>query len=414
MRILHTGDWHLGKNLEGHERIEEQEQFIDELVQIADTYQVQMILVAGDIYDHSNPPAKAERLFYEALRRLNNKGERIIVVIAGNHDHPERLAATAPLLYEEGIFLFGTIYDTVPKGTYSNFAIQHSGKGYMEIEVKGERVVLLTLPYPSEKRLNEIFTEELQEEEQQKAYSQRIGELLRQLAVHYQEDTINILVSHLYLGGGEESESERPIQLGGSLAVDIEEFPRGAQYIALGHLHRPQRIQGSQVTAYYAGSPIQYSKSEITYAKSVYIADVIPNKKPKVEQVFLKNYKPIEIWNCKSMGEALARCEEPCEYPHWTYLEIETEEVLHQEDIKTLRQLKKDIIEIIPRLKNIEEEQLVYEDPMDKTMEALFREFYTSQRQVPPTQELVELFLDIMENGGGEDETHSIEDSRAK
>ena len=94
-----------GKNLEGNERIKEQEQFIEELVGIVEENQVQMILVAGDVYDHSNPPAKAEQLFYKALKQLNNKGERIVVVIAGNHDQPERLTASVPLLYEEGIFI---------------------------------------------------------------------------------------------------------------------------------------------------------------------------------------------------------------------------------------------------------------------------------------------------------------------
>ena len=145
-------------------------------------------------------------------------------------------------------FLLGTFHDRIPAGKYPNFTIHQSGKGYMEIEFQGERVMLLTLPYPSEKRLNEIFTEEIEEEVQQKAYSKRIGELLQELSTHYREDTINLCVSHLYLGGGQESESERPIQLGGSLAVHIDEFPQDAQYIALGHLHRPQVIKEVKLT----------------------------------------------------------------------------------------------------------------------------------------------------------------------
>lgn len=403
MRILHTGDWHLGKNLEGNERIKEQEQFIEELVGIVEENQVQMILVAGDIYDHSNPPAKAEQLFYKALKQLNNKGERIVVVIAGNHDQPERLTASVPLLYEEGIFLLGTFHDRIPAGKYPNFTIHQSGKGYMEIEFQGERVMLLTLPYPSEKRLNEIFTEEIEEEVQQKAYSKRIGELLQELSTHYREDTINLCVSHLYLGGGQESESERPIQLGGSLAVHIDEFPQDAQYIALGHLHRPQVIKGSQVNAYYAGSPIQYSKSEIAYGKSVYIADLSPGQKAEVRKVFLHNYKPIEVWECKSIEEALQKCEEYQDQNNWVYLEIETDRVLQQEEIKSLRRIKKDIIEIVPKFKNVEKEGFEYEDPMNKTMEQLFCEFYRSQKQVDPTNEMVDLFLGIMQEEKGEE-----------
>ncbi|MGB9809167.1 MAG: metallophosphoesterase family protein, partial [Caldanaerobacter sp.] len=241
MRILHTSDWHLGKTLENFSRFEEQEKFLDDFVRMAEEYDVDMVIIAGDIYDSSNPPAKAEMLFYNTLKRLAN-GERVIIAIAGNHDNPDRLSAASPLAYEQGVILLGSIKIVVPTGDFGSFKVLNSGEGFFEVEIKGERAVVIALPYPSEKRLNEIFSESIEEEERQKSYSERVGELFKELSKNYREDTINIAVSHIYVAGGEEAGSERPIQLGGSFTMELKHLPEKAQYIALGHLHKPQRI----------------------------------------------------------------------------------------------------------------------------------------------------------------------------
>lgn len=106
MRILHTGDWHLGRTLEGRSRLAEQEAFLDELVQMVKEQQVDLVLMAGDVYDSVNPPAAAEAMFYEAAARLTETGCHL-AVIAGNHDQPERVAAVSPLVARRGISLVG-------------------------------------------------------------------------------------------------------------------------------------------------------------------------------------------------------------------------------------------------------------------------------------------------------------------
>ena len=93
MRILHTADWHLGKNLEGHSRLDEQEQFLNNFIDIVKLNNIDMVIIAGDIYDSSNPPARAEKLFYDTLKKISNNGETLTLVISGNHDNPERLIA---------------------------------------------------------------------------------------------------------------------------------------------------------------------------------------------------------------------------------------------------------------------------------------------------------------------------------
>ena len=90
-------DWHFGRALEGRSRMEEQIAFMDELVRIVEDQAIDLVLIAGDIYDSVNPPAAAEQLFYEGIARLANGGKRQVAIISGNHDHPDRLAASGPL-----------------------------------------------------------------------------------------------------------------------------------------------------------------------------------------------------------------------------------------------------------------------------------------------------------------------------
>jgi DNA repair protein SbcD/Mre11 len=410
MRFIHTSDWHLGKNLDGikNSRLDEQEKFIDEFVNIVEENNVDLVIIAGDIYDNGNPPARAEKLFYNALKRISKAGERAVLVIAGNHDNPERLVAASPLAYEHGVVMMGTPKSVVEKGTYGSFEVVDCEEGFIELMIKGENAVIITLPYPSEKRLAEVFIEESEDESRKKSYSERIGELFQNLSQKYREDTINLAVSHLFVVGGETSDSERSIELGGSLAVDAEKLPKGAQYIGLGHLHRPQRVRGTELKAYYSGSPIQYSKSEIGYSKCIYIVDVKPGEEAKVEEKFLSNYKPIEVWKCKGVEDAITRCKENSERDVWVYLEIETDEYISQEYMKQMNECKRDIIEIIPIIKGENEECVQAESIAERGMSELFKDFYRSIRKVEPEDEIMELFLkialDVEEGEGDSDE----------
>lgn len=402
MRILHTSDWHLGKSLEGVSRMDEQEKFIKDFVDIVEEKNVDMVIISGDIYDNSNPPARAERMFYGALKEICNNGKRLVLVIAGNHDNPERLAAASPLAYDQGVILLGRPKSSSEIGKCGEHKILDSGEGFVEVDVKGEKAVIITLPYPSEKRLNEILSESIEEEDRQKSYSARVGELFSSLSEKYREDTINLAVSHLFILGGEESDSERQIQLGGSLAVGIGAIPEKAQYVALGHLHKPQEIKG-KAKCFYSGSPLQYSKSEVGYTKCCYIVDVKAGEEAIVDKIYLKNYKPIEVWKCESVEEAIKKCEENCQKEIWVYLEIKTDKYITQEDIKTMKTLKKDILEIRPIIQSEDEENQEFYNIKEKSMGELFKEFYIKQRMVEPSNEVMEMFLSIAGEEEGEE-----------
>lgn len=128
MRFIHTSDWHLGKNLEGHSRIEEQKMFCSDFVKIVEDNDIDMVVIAGDIYDTANPSAEAEKLFYSTVSKIAANGKRCVVVIAGNHDSPERIEAASPLAFEQGILLFGNPLSKTSTGKFEGFEIVEAKK----------------------------------------------------------------------------------------------------------------------------------------------------------------------------------------------------------------------------------------------------------------------------------------------
>ncbi len=275
MKILHTSDWHLGKTLENRERLTEQREVLEELCQLTEAHAVDLVLIAGDVFDNFLPTAAAEELFFDTVERLAANGQRGVVIIAGNHDSPERLCAARQLAKRQGIILLGLPKSTAVLGQSAGGGVQvvESGAGWLELALPkvAEHAVLIALPYPSEARLEEVLTLGLDEKQLQEAYAEKIGWLFAELATHFRPETVNLALSHLFILGGETTESERPIQLGGAPTVPASKLPAAAQYVALGHLHKPQKAIGAKIPAYYSGSLLQYSFAEAGMEKAVYL-----------------------------------------------------------------------------------------------------------------------------------------------
>lgn len=422
MRILHTSDWHLGKSLEQINRIEEQREFIDCLCKTAQEQKIELVLVAGDIYDTYNPSAAAEELFYEAMDRLNDRGRRAVIVIAGNHDSPERLCAASPLAYKNGILLLG--YPGSDAGVHragdGHIRIVDSGPGWLELSVHGceHNAVVITLPFPSEARLEEVLSQQADEGLLQKAYSDRIGGIFSSLSLKFREDTVNLAVGHLFLRGGKESDSERSLQVGGALTVDPSVLPAGAHFVALGHLHRPQEIRGAPCPVFYSGSPLAYSFSEAEHAKAVYVIDAMPGKKAEVKPLILDCGKPLRRWFASDgIGQALAWCEEGRDANAWIDLEIATDRIFTSEEQRKLRLLHPGIVNIRPVLKTEAVEAVSLRSREGRRIEELFSDYYKHRMQAEIPAELAQAFMDILNDreddtdgptGGGEaDETQT-------
>ena len=384
----------------------EQELFLNDFVDIVEKNKVDLVIIAGDVYDNSNPPARAEKMFYDTLKKLSKNGERLILVIAGNHDNPERLVAAGPLAMEHGIIMSGTPKTVIQCGEYGQHKVINSGEGFIEVEINNEKAVILTVSYPSEKRLNEVLYGEMDSDEDRvKTYGERIKSLFDSLEKNYRSDTINLVVSHLFAMGSEEGGSERSIQLGGSYIVNGSCFPKEAQYIALGHVHKPQIVPGTNKKARYSGSPLHYNKKEINITKKCFIIDVKANEECVVNEIELKVYKPIEIWKCESISDAIDKCEENKDRNCWVYLEVKCDRYIREDEIKKMKGIKKDILEIIPKLQSDEEDESAV-TIQEKSFEEIFREFYKKERNIEADDEVVNLLLKLVSEEGDEDEAN--------
>lgn len=401
MRILHTSDWHLGKTYENISRLEEQRAFIDELCEIAEREEIQLVLVAGDIFDTYTPSAAAEELFYNAVDRLSGSGRRAVLIIAGNHDSPERLCAAGPLAFRNGIILLG-----LPGSDASLFKqaggpvrIVDAGAGWLELSVDGcdHHAVVITLPYPSEARLERVLSAMENEDGLQKAYSDKVGGIFTELSEKFRDDTVNLAISHIFLLGGKESDSERVLQVGGAMTVDPSVLPKKAHFTALGHLHRPQRVKDAPCPAFYSGSPLAYSFSEAGYAKTVFRIDAVPGKPAEIKEIFLSSGKPLVRWIAKNgIEEAAAWCREGRDSNAWVDLEVHTDRVISAQEQKELRDLHPGIVNIRPVILSSAAETADYTDRESRRADELFRNYYRHKTGTEIAEDLMAAFLDML------------------
>lgn len=407
MKVLHTSDWHLGKKLEGLKRIEEQEKFIDRLESIVLEENPKLILIAGDIFDTPIPSSEAEKLFFDAIKKLSNHGERGIVIIPGNHDSAERLVASKNLAKEFGVIIYENVLEEKEIGTYGKFQVEKTTKGGVTLNIDGERVFIYSLPYISEAYLDEAYKnilpeqiEELGEEvEESLTYSQKIGALLKRGLLEVECENIpKIIMAHLFIMGSSGDGDEREAELGGSKGVDINDLPE-VDYIALGHIHKPMKYLKKR--ACYSGSPIEYRVTENKYNKKVLIAEVNGGLDTEIREIELENYKPIKRYEVEGVEEAIELSKSLIQANEWVYLKIITDRWLAGSELKELRK-NKNIVDINVVYRNGNDlEEVTYFENGELDIKESFKEYYKTFDGIEPSEEIVELFMQLLE---GEDE----------
>lgn len=270
MRILHTGDWHVGRTIRGRSRHDEHGAVLAELVDVAQTEAVDLVLVAGDQFDHAAPSPAAERLVYRTLLDLAETGATVIVV-AGNHDNPNRLAAVAPLLAAAGV-------------TVQPRLARPDDGGLRRLEVAGEPLRLVTVPFVSRRGI--VKADDLMQLDaaaHQGRYTERVRQVLTALCAGFADDAVNLVTGHLMVFGGTTGGSERSAHTVFEYAVPAAAFPAGTHYVALGHLHRQQRVE-APAPVWYAGSPLQLDFGEEGEHKGVLLVTAEPGRPARVEQ----------------------------------------------------------------------------------------------------------------------------------
>ncbi|WP_300017510.1 exonuclease subunit SbcD [Pseudonocardia sp.] len=273
MRFLHTADWHVGKTLKGHSRLEEQERVLREIVGIAREHQVDAVLVAGDLYDSAAPSAEAQKLVIRTLMGLASTGAQVIA-IAGNHDHPGAVDAYRPLAEAAGITLVGTVR-TAERGGVVRFAARSTG----------EPVTVAVLPFLSQRyavRAAELVAQT--PAEHTSAYDQQLRDILSALTAGFTEDGVNLVMAHLTVLNGTFGGGERAAQSIFEYAVPASIFPIEAHYVALGHLHRRQRME-APCPVHYSGAPLAIDFGEQENTPVVCLVQASPGSPASITDV---------------------------------------------------------------------------------------------------------------------------------
>jgi exonuclease SbcD len=275
MRVLHTADWHLGQHfLTGQERLSEQRAFLDWLVATVQAQEVDALVLAGDVFDTTSPSHAAQELYYDFLVRMQGTCCRDIVVVGGNHDSPTLLNASRRLLRALRIHVVG--------GAPTDLSEQ-----IISLAGSGPGLVVCAVPFLRDRDLRLSIAGETPDERQFRIRESIAGHYLalseHDLVRRLREQDVPVLATgHLYAAGGEAREgAERDVHIGGLGVVGAEHFPVAFDYVALGHLHRPQVVGGREHIR-YSGSPVPLSFTEADDKQQVLLLDFAGAGPPQI------------------------------------------------------------------------------------------------------------------------------------
>jgi len=314
MRLLHTSDWHLGQTLHNHDRTYEHQCFLDWLADTLVEERIDVLLVAGDIFDTANPSSSAQRQLYRFLQQARTRAPHLqVVVIAGNHDSPGRLEAPTPLLEAHGTIVVGNVL--------------RRGDGEIDLERllvplhdRDGRVAAWCLAVPFLRpgdlpRLRAAEGDGPTHEGARNPYLHGAALLYHQAHALARERAAAgqpiIAMGHCHMARGEPSaDSERSIVIGGSEALPVSMFAPDIAYAALGHLHLAQRVGGLEHVR-YCGSPLPLSFSEVGYRHQVLRIDLQDGKAGAIVPLFVP--RPVQLLRVPAtpapLEEALAALE---------------------------------------------------------------------------------------------------------
>ncbi|MBQ7373439.1 MAG: exonuclease subunit SbcD [Clostridia bacterium] len=384
MKFLHTSDLHIGKKLDGVSRLDEQKAVLDEILSIAVSEKVDMVLVAGDVYDTFIPSADAENLFFNWLDKFAENAITL-VCISGNHDDADRLSAAKTIASRRGLYLCGSSNDFLPRDN-GKISLIESGKNHLVFkDEKGEEFFIATLSFFGEAPTGYVIDKE-------KDYSERVGDILKEIFSFKKPEQNGVLVSHLFMLGGESSESERRIDLGGVKVVSPSAIPSECIYTALGHLHKRQ-IASKSKNVIYSGSPLQYSYDEVGIQKSVTLFEVengaVLGIKTK-ELLSGKKLAKLTVVGTDSLDEKLSKIADK-----FVDLTIISERPLTMEETAKIKTQNPNVTKIKLEFSS-EFETGVISGRKELSDKDLFVEFYTKKYGANPDDELIKAYLEIM------------------
>ncbi|EJR0958783.1 TPA: exonuclease SbcCD subunit D [Vibrio parahaemolyticus] len=251
MKFIHTSDWHLGRQFHNVSLLEDQQAVLEQLIQYIENNPVDAVIVAGDVYDRSVPPTIAIELLNRVVKRICGELNTPMILISGNHDGAERLGFGSEQMKRSGLHIISNFEDMLTPVVIETKAAGH--------------VAFYGMPYNDPEQVRYVYKEPVStHDEAHKLLAEKITE-------QFQSEHRNILISHCFVDGAIESESERPLSIGGSDRVSHEHF-LNFDYVALGHLHQPQK-KGEECIR-YSGSLMKYSFGEQNQKKGFTLVEI--------------------------------------------------------------------------------------------------------------------------------------------
>ncbi|KPU45428.1 nuclease SbcCD subunit D [Oxobacter pfennigii] len=265
MRIIHTSDWHLGRIFHGVHLTEDQAYILEELTLLIKDKKPDVLLVAGDIFDRSVPPVEAVNLLDETISKIILDFRIPIIMISGNHDSADRIHFGSRLMGPSKLNVTGRFSKNINP---------------LIIEDKFGSVFFYSLPYAEPAIIREVL-----EDEEIHSHDDSMKKIIAAIGDNMDKSKRNVLISHTFVAGGEGSESERPLSIGGTSVVDSSYF-KDFDYVALGHLHRPQKVTSETIR--YSGSLMKYSFSEADQKKHIPIIEMDGKGTVSIEKIELR------------------------------------------------------------------------------------------------------------------------------
>lgn len=383
MRLLHTSDWHLGRRLYDRPRQDEHRQFLAWLLEIIKKEKIDVLLLAGDVFDSTVPAASVVDMYYQFLFQFYQQTGAHAVIISGNHDSALRLAAPRDFLKIARIHLVGHMPD---EGNREN----DGGNPFLiSIRKESEKIAVVALPYiPEGEILSHVSFED--EIESSRRYCQAIKKLYEEAVSQIPAGVPAVLMGHFFLAGGQVGESERPIQVGGSQPVGLQDLPESIHYAALGHIHRPQRFQHGNALVTYSGSPIPMTFKEAEYDKKLFILDIKSGKPVALQEIVIPVFRPLvrvkgdfqQILQAAEDGEWEGKFVE-------VQLELDTPEVGLSDQIRAaFAQRGGEVASVQATLVNQAEENILTQEELEShSPDAIFERFYVDQFGEPEDDE---------------------------
>ncbi len=412
MKILHTADWHLGKRLENHPRHAEQVEVLAEICDIADREAVDVVIIAGDLFDVFTPSSESIDLFYRTCKKLTNNGLRPVIAIAGNHDSPERIETPDPLARACGIVFVGFPHSVVaPFMLPTGVGVSRSDAGFVEVQIPqfSYPLRLLLTPYANEYRLRQNLGIENPEVSLRQILTAQWADLAEKYLKKSEKNAqnavytegVNFGIAHLFVmkEGGvapDEPEDERPIFVGGAGAVFTDCFPSALQYVALGHLHRQQVIATEPCPIVYCGSPLAYSFAEENQEKHVIIVDIEPNQGAEFRKITLTKTKKLLRNKFEDIDLAIEWMQK---FPDALIdLTIVSDTYIKNEDMRRLKEAHTGLVRIFPEIKgkNAADTEGSPKIDIGGEMRDLFVDFFKYKKGQEPNADIKALFEEVL------------------